>query len=151
MLLEVTHRVWLISSHPIPKTVAGAGTAGGAAASGWEAAGSIGGLVSAFIALCALAFGIAWNNRQNRNQYNEEIAAAKEEGRTEIRLILEQVRVDSNRRIDAANQDMYFWRGIALGRIQGTPGSLPVPIPPSEQPPHRLVPIPDPEPGEGTT
>jgi hypothetical protein len=94
--------------------IGGAGAVAGAAASGTEVAGSIGGVVAALVMIVGLFVTISWNNATRRREYEREINEAEHRGEERFRA------------------DMEFWRGIALGPLidQGRP----IPVPPSQQP-----------------
>lgn len=88
---------------PLHAKVAGAATVAASGLGGLTIAGTVGGIVLAIIAVVGLAITVSMNNRTKQREYDSEIQAAYDRGRSSLYDELMK-----------AQRDAEFWRGMAL-------------------------------------
>lgn len=83
--------------------------------SGWEVAGSVGGIVGVIATVTALVLSVIAGNAKRRRQYDDDRKAAKEEGREEVRAAL-AAELAELREIRSRYFNILEARGVSLRR-----------------------------------
>lgn len=95
---------------------AGLGTTAASAYSGLQIAGTVGGIVGSVCAVVALIVSVTAGNAKRRRQYDDDIRAAEQRGRSAVQTDLEQ-----------ANDQATEWRERYLNLLEQRPGVQPPP------------------------